>query len=382
MAKKIDYASMYTLRKDGRYQGYWHDALGARHTICDRDPERLHHRIEQRESRPPLTFQEIADAWHYKCWEKLRAGTQSCYEPAYRRAVERFGTQEAASVQAPDLYRHLCHMKAQGYSAKTIKIQRTVYRQIFQNAVIDPLIGAELRFDPTATLPLPDNLPKPAVREAPDEAVVAKIRAGVDTAYWGLFAFFLICTGLRRGEALAIQWQDIDFKAEEIHCEKSVTHRGGTARLAPLKTEAGYRTVPLLPVLAARLQPPKGAKPTDYVFFGEDPSVPIPQATYNRRWMHYCKDQGFVTDTPELRTSKQGKKYVVHHYRTTLTAHVLRHGYATVLYESGVDVYTAQRLCGHASVETTLRIYTHLRQKKQEESIARLKEYTASLLQA
>ena len=37
--KKINYAEMYTLRKDGRYQGYWRDAVNKRHTICDRDPE-------------------------------------------------------------------------------------------------------------------------------------------------------------------------------------------------------------------------------------------------------------------------------------------------------------------------------------------------------
>ena len=47
MAKRIDYASMFTLKKDGRYQGYWHEPdkngepKGKRHAICDRetDPE-------------------------------------------------------------------------------------------------------------------------------------------------------------------------------------------------------------------------------------------------------------------------------------------------------------------------------------------------------
>ena len=54
MPKKIDYASMFTLRADGRYQGYWHELVdgkptGPRHTICDRDPEKLFSRIEAKE---------------------------------------------------------------------------------------------------------------------------------------------------------------------------------------------------------------------------------------------------------------------------------------------------------------------------------------------
>ena len=51
MAKKIDYAAMYTLRKDGRYTGYWHDASGTRRAIYDRDAEKLYFRIQDEEIR-------------------------------------------------------------------------------------------------------------------------------------------------------------------------------------------------------------------------------------------------------------------------------------------------------------------------------------------
>ena len=87
------------------------------------------------------------------------------------------------------------------------------------------------------------------------------------------------------------------------------------------------------------------------------------------------KDMGFVVDTPEERVSKQGKRYIKHNYKPTLTAHVMRHGYATMLFEAGVDVYTAQKYMGHADIKTTMAVYTHLRQRKQEESTKKLMKY-------
>ncbi len=45
---------------------------------------------------------------------------------------------------------------------------------------------------------------------------------------------------------------------------------------------------------------------------------------------------------------------------SVLTAHYFRHNYASLLYNAGVDVLTAQRYLGHSDPSTTLRIYTHL----------------------
>ncbi len=42
-----------------------------------------------------------------------------------------------------------------------------------------------------------------------------------------------------------------------------------------------------------------------------------------------------------------------------ITPHIYRHTYATMLYRAGVDMKTAQRLLGHASLQMTMEIYTH-----------------------
>lgn len=375
---KLKFAAMFTLRKDGRYMGFWHDVDGIRHAIYDKDPERLYNRIVAKETPPEPTFAVIAETWHDKHWDEIEDGTKSSYAAPYRRAVEEFGKRIASEIQPYEIAAVLMRLKDQKYSAKTIRMQKTVFKQIYENAIIDKGFSRYIKTNPVLLAPLPKNMPKPIPREAPEDEAVQKIRDNAGTAYFGLFALFLMSTGFRRGEALGIQWKDVDFQKGWISCSKSVSHRGGVARLVDhTKTAAGVRKVPILPDLKQLLKRPKEADDEDFLFYGEDPRRPMPPATYNRRWRHYCIEMGFVDDDPEERISVQGKHYVVHHYKPSLTAHNFRHGYATLLFEAEVDELTAQRLIGHASIETTHAIYTHLRQKKQQSSVEKLIGYVA-----
>lgn len=375
MAKKIDYASMFTLRKDGRYQGSYTDSTG-RHYVYDKDPERLWHKLNDPKEGRPVLFRDIAESWYNASIGSMEAGTWAGYQAHYKRAVERLGDREAAEITAYDIQTQISAMKAYGYAASTINKQRIVYRLIYQHAIIDPVLGKAITYNPADHVKMPSGLPKAKKREAPEDEIVKAIQEKATTAYFGTFALFLLCTGFRRGEALGIRWQDIDRKAGTIRCDKSVSYRDGGPKTKSPKTDAGIRTVPILSPILPAIEMPAGAKPSDYVFPGEDPSKPMPKSGYDRKWKHYCKDMGFVTDDPEVRISSQGKKYTVHNYKNVLTAHVLRHGYATILFEAGVDVYTAQKLLGHSDIETTMAVYTHLREKKKMESMNKLIEYT------
>ena len=68
---------------------------------------------------------------------------------------------------------------------------------------------------------------------------------------------------------------------------------------------------------------------------------------YERKWADYCNAVGLHD----------------------LTAHNLRHGTATLMFEYGVDVYTTQQVIGHSSVDTTLKLYTELRKKQKSKSV-------------
>ena len=51
------------------------------------------------------------------------------------------------------------------------------------------------------------------------------------------------------------------------------------------------------------------------------------------------------------------------------TAHQLRHTYATMLYDAGVDVKSAQKFLGHSDIQVTLKIYTHLSEGKEQAAV-------------
>ena len=376
MAKKNKYADLFTLRKDGRYQGSYTDETG-RHYVYDRDPEKLWHKLNDPKEQEPVLFRDIAQRWKDDAWSKISDGTKASYTACYDRAVAELGDTPAADCQSYQIKNHLEKMRQQGYSASTLRAQKLVYNLIFRFSISDEELGREIRINPAAEIRVPKGTKPPKTREAPEDDIVKLVRDRATEVPFGVFALLLLSTGFRRGEALALRWKDIDFNAKEISQDRQITYRGIAEEKAP-KTASGVRKVPLLPDLEGALKKPKTAKDTDFVFHGEDPGKCLCEATYRRRWLSYCRAMGFVIDTPEEKKGENGHTYIKHHYKPTLTAHVFRHGYATMLFEAGVDEFTAQRLLGHKHISTTRAIYTHLRNRKKEESLQKLRNFVQS----
>jgi len=356
MAKRINYASLFTLRKDGRYQGSFTDDTG-RHYLYDRDPEALYHRLQEaklpKEARIP-TFREVADGWEGAHREEIEERTWQNYRPHLAVILSRHGDKPITEVGALDVSNHLASAKAQGYSMTVVNAIRSIYRMIFDFAIC----SGYAQYNPVTSVRLPKGL-KRGKRSAPDDDVV-KIVCGNLDAPFGFFPFFLLCTGLRKSEALALTWADVDFKQGQIHITKSIDYTvGAHPKLKPPKTEAGVRSVPILQILEEPLRARQAASDSDYLF-------PQPDSTrggqgggmmtlrgYEGAWRRYCEAVGLM---------ENGKP--------TITAHNLRHGTATMMFEAGVDELTAQKILGHSRIEITREIYTDLRESQNKKSVA------------
>lgn len=359
MAKKIDYTSMYTLRKDGRYMGYWHDESGERHATYGKDAEKLYFKIKELEKPKVLTFGEVAEEWQVEHWKKIGIGTQYAYKAPFEQMIDDHGKFEIEAVTAAEINRIMLREQSRCMSYKHASTIRTMYKLTFNYAIVKGYTTN----NPALVITVPRGMTKTR-REAPEDDIINIIKNSVDKPF-GLFPYFLIYTGFRAGEAIGVTWGDIDFKNKLAHCRRSIELHTSKPLIKEPKTKAGYRSVPLLNDLESVLIKPIGAKPTDYVF--SNAGALLTRSALRSRWLSWCRAVGLAEPVSVSRThSKKKIEYSATEWRTTLTAHQLRHGYATILYEAGIDELTAMELMGHADIETTRRIYTHLRQSKRD----------------
>lgn len=362
MAKKSKYADLYTLRSDGRYQGWYRGRDGKRHAVCDRDPEHLRKKILEKEAEaarpaPEITFRQVAESWEREHRETIEERTWKNYRPHYTAILDEYGDLPFSQVEAADVAADLARAKARGLSASVVNSRRSIWRMIYDHAVVSGVT----RHNPINSVRLPKGLHR-GKRQAPTEAQMKKILGGLEAPF-GLFPFLLLCTGLRKSEALALGWSDVDLKEDVIHVTKSLDYTDGSKpKFKSPKTDAGTRDVPIIGILHDALQ--KARKTADSVLlFPAPPSSRggkggglMPDRAYDGAWARYCAAVG-LTDPS---TGKQ-----------VLTAHNLRHGTATLFFELGVDELTAQRILGHSRVEITREIYTELREKQQSKSVSR-----------
>ncbi len=178
---------------------------------------------------------------------------------------------------------------------------------------------------------------------------------------YGFGAVFILYTGLREGEALALQYKHIDFENKTVTVEQNlvmVTDGSGNKSRHPLiqksaKTAAGVRIVPLC----------------DKAF----------EAISHHRDLYYDgNDNDFIF------TTESGSHLTPHNLAKSVNSifraagiqasglHILRHSFASWLFERGVDVKLVSRILGHASVQITYDVYIHENIDQLREAVEKL----------
>ena len=344
---------MFTLRKDGRYQAVFTDKDG-RHYLYDKDPEKLFYKLQKAREPKAYTFGQLAEMWEREHREEITVRTWKNYERHYAEILNKHGSKPVENVTALDVVNHLTAAKAKGYSATVVNSIRSLYRMVFDYAIVQGCA----QYNPVTSVRLPKGL-KRGKRTAPTDAQIRIICGNVD-AHFGLFPFFLLCTGMRKSEALALTWADVDFENRKITVSKSLDYTvGANPQIKSPKTEAGNRTVPIIDILYAPLRKAHADRNADYLF----PAPPSNRSGkggglmtlrgYEGAWQRYCAEVGLV--------GNDGKP--------AIGAHNLRHGTATLMFELGVDELTTQHILGHSRIEITREIYTELRAEQNRKSV-------------
>jgi len=174
-----------------------------------------------------------------------------------------------------------------------------------------------------------------------------------------------IATGLRQGELLALNWEDVDLERGVLRVRRTLTRTGGKVSLGEPKTKKSRRSVYLTSAavralhahLSRQLEEMKRMgslyRPGGLVFANEIGGIINPSNLRNRSFARLLKRAGLPPDT---------------------RFHDLRHTCATLLLSRNVNPKIVSEMLGHSSIAITLDTYSHVLPTMQESAIRALED--------
>ena len=317
-----------TKRKDGLWQ-HEYKLNGKRKFVYGKTQREVAQKLAAIEElqEKGRTFEEVADEWWEEARENLAPNSLKNYTPAYKRAVEMFKDTRIREIVPLDISRQIKAFSKKK-ADKTVRTQLMVINLILKHGVD----AGDINSNPARDVTIPKGLDKSKV-SVPSDECIQRIKDSVDHPF-GLFAFMALYTGLRRGELLALHWEDFNMENRRISVSKSLYYENGECKIKKPKTDAGIRYVPILEKLVPYVKE-KG------IVFPSSKGTYYHEGVFDKAWKRYCKDTG-VDCTP----------------------HQLRHAFATMLYEQNLSDKDIQYVLGHAQLSTTMDIYTDIRSQR------------------
>ncbi len=220
-----------------------------------------------------------------------------------------------------------------GLSAKTVRNLNQIISSAMKLAIQQKLISS----NPADGCALP-RIEHKEMKTLPADHLAAFLNEAKRTGTFELY-YIDLATGLRRGELLGLKWQDIDLDSGVIHVRRQVGRIDGKVQEAPLKTKNAYRNISIGADAVSILREKKkqdGGR-SEYVFPSPTGGPMSPDSVL--KMLHRVLERAGL---PELRF------------------HDLRHTFATLALQNGVDIKTVSGMLGHFSAGFTLDTYAHV----------------------
>ena len=369
-----------TKREDGRYMVKVYVGLndgkksykyvyGKTQKEADRKAEEL--RVSMRKgidiSAANDSFKTWADYWLTSKRYEVSADRYSALQSRSALWVDALGNASISQIKPFELQSILFSLASKNpytgepMAKKTIRGYVQIINAIFQFAMDNRVIT----FNPATNIKMPQAAVEPEQRRALNKVERQRVMEFEHKAKPS--AMLMMLSGLRRGEATALQWNDIDFVNNKISVTKSYNFKTKEFK-APKNGKARVVSVPQMLIDYLNTLP----KISPFVLTNSQGQM-MTVDSWKRLYHTYMLDMNV-----HYGHNDTVSKYSMHKPPMvigTFTPHELRHTFCTIMFEAGIDALTAKEQMGHADIQTTLSIYTHLSAQHKETQVNKLDDF-------
>lgn len=335
-----------------------------------------------------LTVNEWVDRWI-----SMYSIDAETYAPYIQKLRTDFGKQFIRGICEGELVKSLADYTGRSYSSasKYRMILKQVFHRAYKNHVIqdDPAEDLEL---PTVTS---------GTHRALERWEIDCIAENWQVYCAGRWAMLMLFCGLRRGEMIALDWQDIDLEKRIITVQSAVAFKKAKKVYKQTKTQAGMRKLPICDQLFEMLSATPAEQRKGPVCLSAT-GKPISHDSVRKNWATYCKAMTRILNDEEplvrgrrKTAAEREEEIAFENYMKARASgmdvvripkyenrkmfdcrqHDLRHTFATMLFEAGVADTDAQYYLGHKDLRMTQELYRHLSEERKNETRSRITGY-------
>ena len=321
-----------------------------------------HAYLEAKDTERSMLFADYLKQWQLTQKDKVALSTYEGYMTYFDCHLIPYFKEKGLTVQAIkpiDIYQFIeyklqegrCDGKG-GLSRAAVKKLVGLIRHVLDHAV---MMG-DVDYNPALRVPIP----KDTTENSKDERIVfltAKEAQEMLNAFSGHplepLVYVTLYYGLRRSEVLGLKWDAIDFENNTISIKHVVVKNKTVVAKDSTKSYSSRRTFEILPEVKDLLLKLKQEEALNRALYG---------AAYKDSDYVFKQDDGTLFRPDSL--TRNFQRVLARHGLQKMRFHDLRHTTASVLFDKGWDINEIKEWLGHADIETTANIYTHISHMK------------------